>query len=89
MSVEGQILSKFSYPQLYDPRGLLLDKENNFLECGVDDVYLVKADGTTCTRFLSLSGDIDKYPYCLNYRDTARKLVVVGQDKLLVFKCHY
>ena len=86
MSVEGQILSKFSYPQLKNPRGIMLDKENNFLVCGVGGIYLVTADGSTCTKFLRSIGN---RPYCLSYKDTERKLVVIHEDKLLVFKCDY
>lgn len=84
-SVDGQILSKFSYSDLKSPRGILLDKENNFLVCCTDGVYFLKADGTSCSKFLTNADGI-VVPYCLNYRDNGKTLVVTCEYKLWLFK---
>ena len=85
LSVDGQILSKFSYSDLTSPRGILLDKENHFLVCCADGVYFLKADGTSCSKFLTNADGIVA-PYCLNYRDNGKKLVVTCESKLWLFK---
>ena len=92
MTLDGQLLSKSSSPELKSPRGILLDMGDNFLLCNDDCsgkfetcIYKVTTNGTKCTKFLSSTDGI-KNPHCLSYRNSDRMLVVTCQSKLLAFR---
>ena len=85
MSLEGQLLSKLKCPHIRNPRGILLDRDNNYFVCGANDVYSMRADGTSCRKLLTREDGIEK-PYCLNYRDKDETLIVTCAGKLLAFK---
>lgn len=86
MAIDGHVSFKLNNKEIKHPRGILLDNDGNFLLCSYGSIFLVKADGTICTEFVTKTDGLSEEAYTLNYRESDESLVVTMQYKLFVFK---